>query len=192
MPSADIEKQEHFLRLYLPQKDRLWRYIRSMVWQNDDARDIESETVLQAFLNLEKLRSEETFLYFLFGIASRLLKQKERKKRLQSIFLLQKTSESEFNDPGHKMDVDIVHLAIKKLPSKERETIILFEISGLSLKEIQDLQGASISAIKTRLSRARQKLGKMLNPASPEIQDAKKENDIETQQFFINGLKVNP
>ena len=52
MHAADKEKQDAFLRLYIPVKDKLWRYIRSMVWQKDDASDIESETVLQAFQNL--------------------------------------------------------------------------------------------------------------------------------------------
>jgi len=45
------------------------------------------------------------------------------------------------------------------LDKREREAIILFEVSGFSIEEIRRIQGdRSISAVKSRLSRARSRL----------------------------------
>jgi RNA polymerase sigma-70 factor (ECF subfamily) len=188
MQSAKQDKQQQFMRLYEPVKDRLWRFIRSIVWISDDARDIESETILQAYINLNKLNDESRFLYFLFGIASRLLKQKERRRRLQAAFRMRKPAESEFYDPAHKLDVEILYRALKKLPHKERETLVLFEISGLSIKEIQGIMGGNASAIKTRLSRARTRLKELLKDNRETIKTDFK-NDI-SNEFIQPILKA--
>jgi RNA polymerase sigma factor (sigma-70 family) len=49
--------------------------------------------------------------------------------------------------------------ALSKLSAKERAAVLLYEIAGFSIEEIQHLQKEnSLSAVKSRLSRARQKL----------------------------------
>jgi len=40
----------------------------------------------------------------------------------------------------------------------QREAIVLFELDGYSLEEIATIQGVTLSAVKTRLARGREKL----------------------------------
>jgi DNA-directed RNA polymerase specialized sigma24 family protein len=55
----------------------------------------------------------------------------------------------------------ILNKALSKLSSKERAAILLFEIAEFSIEEITSIQKEkSISAVKSRLSRARAKLKK--------------------------------
>ena len=55
----------------------------------------------------------------------------------------------------------ILNRALSKLNSKERAAILLFEIAEFSIDEITSIQQEkSISAVKSRLSRARAKLKK--------------------------------
>ena len=55
----------------------------------------------------------------------------------------------------------ILNKALSKLSSKERAAILLFEIAEFSIEEITSIQkDKSISAVKSRLSRARTKLKK--------------------------------
>ncbi len=61
-----------------------------------------------------------------------------------------------------KLEVKELYEALQELPEKQRETVVLFEISGLSLNEIQEIQGDSLSAVKSRLVRAREKLSQIL------------------------------
>ena len=49
--------------------------------------------------------------------------------------------------------------ALDTLSEKERAAILLFELGGFSITEIMHIQGeSSLSAIKSRLSRTREKL----------------------------------
>jgi DNA-directed RNA polymerase specialized sigma24 family protein len=52
--------------------------------------------------------------------------------------------------------------ALAQLPHEQRESIILFEISGFSIQEITVIQNASESAVKQRLKRGREKLMEIL------------------------------
>lgn len=57
-----------------------------------------------------------------------------------------------------------VQTAIAALPPLQREALILFEYEGLNLDEIGQVVGADLSAVKSRLHRARQSLKRMLAP----------------------------
>lgn len=61
-----------------------------------------------------------------------------------------------------KLEVKDLYRALDQLPLKQKEAIVLFEISGLTLNEIQQIQGDSLSAVKSRVSRAREALKKIL------------------------------
>ena len=160
-----MSKQEQFMALYNPANERLSRFVHSMVWHREDARDIISETVLKAYESFEKLRNRESFLYFLFGIASRLSKRRGRRSRFWAPF----SSEQAENLVDHsangtcQADIDLLYKAMNKLPEKQREAVSLFDISGFSLAEIQQIQGDSLSAVKSRVTRGRQTLARILN-----------------------------
>ena len=47
---------------------------------------------------------------------------------------------------------------IQQLAPAKREAVVLFEVEGFTLEEIADIQRISLSAAKTRVSRARKEL----------------------------------
>jgi len=64
-----------------------------------------------------------------------------------------------------------VQAAIAQLPDLQREALILFEYEELSMEQIATVVAADLSAVKSRLHRARQNLRKILAPlltASPD------------------------
>jgi RNA polymerase sigma-70 factor (ECF subfamily) len=65
-------------------------------------------------------------------------------------------------NPQEDADVHFLHQAVAQLSEDQRECIILFEISGFSIKEITHIQNASESAVKQRLKRGREKLIEIL------------------------------
>jgi RNA polymerase sigma-70 factor (ECF subfamily) len=164
MIPIESDKQKQFLSLYDPVSVRLSRYIRSMVWNDEDARDIASETVLIAWQKFDRIRSGKVFLYYLFGIASRLIKQRTRRVKLWGLFIKERVREGEpvMHNSESTIDNEALRKAMERLSTKEKEAILLFEIAGLSLKEIREVQKDSISAVKSRLARGRLKLAKML------------------------------
>ena len=68
----------------------------------------------------------------------------------------------ERNAPDATADVDHLYAALAMLPKKQREAIVMSEITGLKLEEVAAIQGSSLSAVKSRVSRGRKKLAKLL------------------------------
>ncbi len=140
------------------------RYVRAMTKDTELARDIVGETLLAAYENFGTLRDPASFRFFLIAIARRTYWKMSRWGRLFN--RLETVHEDLVIDggapPGLSHDVDLMHAAIAKLPGKQREALVLFELSGLSLNEVHALQGGSLSGVKSRIARARTKLAEML------------------------------
>lgn len=158
-----IKRQNNFLNLYEPIHDKFDRFCRARAYGEMDAQDLMNETLMVAFEKLDELKSDKAFFSFLCGISIRILSNAARKK--QASFkdlgaaenLYDQTSETEKN-----FEVEMLHKCLSKLPDIQRECIILFEISGFSINEIATIQNSSISAIKQRLKRGRERLEEIL------------------------------
>ncbi len=188
-------KKEIFLSLLEPIWQNLSGYARALTGNTEDARDLVSDTLLTAFENFENLKDKDAFKSYLFTIVRR--KYKRNKWRLRIFSSYDEYEDSEvFNRassdslPDVKADVDLLYHAMQKLPDKQREALALFEISGFSLLEIQKVQGGTLSGVKTRLKRGRQKLAELLGESPVSVLSKKngalrnnsylKENDINT------------
>lgn len=157
-------KNGEFLKLYQPCHDRLGRFVATLVWDREEAKDIVSGTLLVALENFDKLKSPDAFLHFLFGIAIRLVRKRKRRS-WRSLFF----GDDEWNHLHEKRqteqssDAADLHTLINVLGERSREAIVLYEIAGFSIKEISEIQNSSLSAVKSRLARARETLQKACN-----------------------------
>lgn len=158
------KKQAEFLTLYEPVHERFERFCRARVYGDLDFRDLINETLLVAFEKLDSLQSKDAFLHFLFGISIRILANRNKKKKEDRIandldFIHLKDTET---TPDNQTDILFLYEALNQLPTEQAESLILFEISGFSIKEIAALHQASESAVKQRLKRGREKLAEIL------------------------------
>jgi RNA polymerase sigma-70 factor (ECF subfamily) len=130
-----------------------------------DFKDLMNETLLTAFQKFEDLRSKDAFLSFLFSISVRILANNYRKRKENSdVFEKQSAIHFDVNSNSETdAEVYLLHKALKLIPDDQRESIILFEISGMSIKEIAVIQETSESNVKQRLKRGREKLRKVLS-----------------------------
>ncbi len=160
------------MELYTPCHSGFIGYCRGLTGNRDDAQDLASETVLIVYENLEKLRKVESFKAYLFGVARRLQLHYFRRSKFIGKFN-EKDAEKLTNhehSPEISYDVEILYRMLNQLPSKQREAIVLFEISGFSLEEIRQLQGGTLSGVKSRIKRAREQLRLLLDPNEYEVQ----------------------
>jgi RNA polymerase sigma-70 factor (ECF subfamily) len=158
-------KQDSFLELYEPIHDRFERFCRARVYGDMEYSDLMNDTLLIAFQKIETLQSKDAFLSFLFGICVRVLGSKNQKKREERFSNDQQAALIQDNSANGELHTDVHYLyeLLKKLSDDQRESIILFEISGFSIKEIAEIQGANEDAVKQRLKRGRDKLSKLMN-----------------------------
>lgn len=162
-------KQETFMAQYRKVHDAFVRYCTVKAYGIMEAEDLVSETVLRAYEKFSNDEQVTNFPGYLFGIAKNILNTKLRRKKLFSNYTEPKVElvESQETNPETMLDIGILYKAIDKLPTPQKEAIILFEISGFSIKEIMELQGAGESSVKQRLKRGREKLASLLG--KPEL-----------------------
>ena len=156
-------KQQEFLALYEPVHNRFERFCRARVYGQMDFQDLMNETLLVAFQKFHTLKKKEAFLSFLFGICVRILSNHNRKNKEVNL----SEEQEAFNVISHQRteeaaEVYMLHKALAQLPEAQRESLILFEITGFSIKEIAALHEVSESAVKQRLVRGRQQLTRIL------------------------------
>ncbi len=158
-------KQKEFLQIYEPVHDRFERFCRARVYGDMDFKDLMNETLLLAFQKFDELRDKKAFLSFLFSISVRILANNGRKKKENSdLFETKSQNYSDSNsDTSADAEVFMLHKALSHLNEDQRESIILFEISGMSIKEIALIQETSESNVKQRLRRGRDRLLKILS-----------------------------
>lgn len=166
-PDRQNETRERFLRLLLPVRDRLMQFARAMTRNREEADDLVSDTILAALERFDDLRSPAAFLGYLFTIAVRIHKRRRWRERLFGSYDEEyaESIPSNATAPDISADVAMLYKALDQLPERQRETVVLFELSDLSLEEIRAIQGGSLSGVKSRLVRGREKLAQILNTA---------------------------
>jgi RNA polymerase sigma-70 factor (ECF subfamily) len=153
-----------FLKYYEPVHNQLYKYCRAISGNTEDAEDLIQDTILNVLESLDKIKDLSVFKSYVFSVACNLHKMKQRRNKFKADF-----NEEEINqiidfgqNQEHFTEFKIVYEKILSLPAKTAETLILYHISDLSVEEIQKIQGGSLSAIRSRLQRGREKVISLL------------------------------
>ena len=134
------------------------------------AEDITQDTFLQAYQKLSTLKKPQRFASWLYVIAANYCKMWLRKKRL-STQSLENTSSAQLEKATYSGYVieenerttaetqrEVVKKLLVKLQESDRTVITLYYLGGMNYEQISEFLGVSVSAIKSRLHRARQRL----------------------------------
>lgn len=157
-------KQELFMKLYNPVEGNLSAFCFAKTRNRDDAKELVSETVLCAYENLHTLKAEKAFLSFLFTIASNI--NKVRYKNNQRFVVSEpELFEMMYSDTVQSdvlTDIKILYEALDKLPLLQKEAIYLYDILGMSQKEIAAIQNSTVINTKLRIHRGKKRLAEIL------------------------------
>lgn len=165
-------KQEAFSLLV----EKYQKGIHAVVWRKIGdfhiAQEITQDTFLRAYQKLGTLKNHKMFSGWLYVIASRLCTNWFQKNRIteQSLEVtdaseVDKVSYSGYMEEKHAVDADetrreIVKELLQKLPESERTVVTLHYLGEMTIKAISEFLGVSSNTIKSRLSRARNRLRK--------------------------------
>ena len=155
------DNQDLFLELFELQKERLWWFCLSVSKNYEDAKELLAETIYQSCLNFEKVKNHKAFLSYLFTIANRI----NNRKKTRLDYLMPEELENMIGNsesPESILEYKELYLALDKLPSVQKEAIILFDLMGFSRTEICEIQNTNIANVKARLYRGRKKLAEIL------------------------------
>ncbi len=130
----------------------------------ETAQDILQESFVKAFQEIEKLNDENAFGGWLKKIViNRCFDEIRRKKHVFDFEMITEKHAEIAEEIDETVDIEVVHLMIKKLPGGAREILVLRAIEGLKFGEIAEQLGITESTAKTQFFRAKQLLAKMIN-----------------------------
>lgn len=151
---------------------QLYFTIRKIVSSHEDTDDILQETFIKAYHRLDTYKAEYPFYPWLHRIAVNTAINHYKKygtreeSSLNGMIDAGNPFPSNQRNPHHQVEQaelnELVKSALEKLPFEQKMVFILRTSEELTYEEISDRLNISIGTVMSRLSRAREKLRKLL------------------------------
>ena len=130
-----------------------------------DASDVVSDTVLEAYSSIKKLRDENAFKSWIVKILTVKIKNKQRdyinnnnyQKELDVLDSVEQEKSEEINFNGLEIMEDF-----KRLSKEERLVLSLSVVSGYRSEEIAGMLGTNSNTIRSKVARAKIKLKQLM------------------------------
>lgn len=148
--------------LLAPIHDDVQLFARRIARSNAEGDDVFQEAVLRAARKVGTLRDRSKFKSWMYSVVASV-----HRTRYRSSFWTRWMSSDKRPDPvgddgsrwaDERASANRASAALATLEPVQREAIVLFELHGYSIEEIADMQRTSISAVKSRLVRGRDRL----------------------------------
>jgi RNA polymerase sigma factor (sigma-70 family) len=129
-----------------------------------DAEDVAQEVFIKAYRKLASLKQYDSFLAWLYSIASDLCRKwiRSQARRPDREFIEDQNPavREGISTDSYREDAvyESLHEALDSLPETYQQVLTLYYLGGMSSREIARFVGASPSAVRMRLSRARAQL----------------------------------
>jgi RNA polymerase sigma-70 factor (ECF subfamily) len=156
-----------FDELVAEQRERVGRLCYRLLGWQADVEDVVQDVFLAALKALPKFRGESTVSTWLTRIAVNACRGHGRKRRLRILAGMRQRSEPRLDrsPEGKLIDrerFERVRAAIRRLPVKYREVVVLRYLEEMAVSEIGEVLGLGRNAVEVRLNRARHRMKKDL------------------------------
>ncbi len=168
------KKAAEFERLAAGQENRIYRICFHMMGNRQDAEDCAQEAMVRAFRAFDSFRREADFSTWLIRIAMNACTDElRRRKKTMSLDTLREEKGFDVVDgaPGayarleEKERKRLLREALEQLPEEMRRMIVLRDMEKMSYEEIAQALETPLGTVKSRISRAREKLCDLLKKA---------------------------
>jgi RNA polymerase sigma-70 factor, ECF subfamily len=131
----------------------------------DRADDLVQETLLRAWANIHSFEPGTNMSAWLFTILRNLFRSEYRKRRREVADGDGAYAESMKTQPeqSSRVEFEEFRTALNKLPTDQREALILVGASGFSYEEAAEICGCAVGTIKSRVNRARTRLAELMS-----------------------------
>lgn len=158
--SGDVTAWRSLYERYAP---LVHRFASALGVPVDEREDAAQDIFIAVFRSLKHFRGEAQLSTWIYRIAARHAIRLGRRRRTRETMRLTMLNEKPtvLNDPAERTtQIATLDRMLAKLPPKKRTVLVLFEIEGLSAKEISDVVGCPENTVWSRLHHARSEMVK--------------------------------
>lgn len=153
------------LELLAPVHDRAAATARRLARTPADGDDLFQAAVLRAFEKLDGLRDPDRFPAWFWAVLLSVHRNRARRELWRRFLPLddlspggEPTGADGSRREEERASAARAAAALARLPAVQREAIVLHEIEGFGVEEIAEMQNVTVSAVKSRLARGRERL----------------------------------
>jgi RNA polymerase sigma-70 factor, ECF subfamily len=143
-------------------------FAMSLSGKSDRADDLVQETLMKAWANMSSYAEGTNLRAWLFAILRNIFYSQHRKRK-REVEDVDGHLAARLPSPPEQishMDFEDFRRALQHLPPDQREALILIGALGLSYEEAADVCDCAVGTIKSRVSRARGRLVRLLGLSS--------------------------
>lgn len=160
MTPSDQAQHDQFLRLFLEHEPSLRVFVRSLLFSNEEQREVMQEVALVLWRKFDPTLSSASFCRWAFGVA-----------RLESLVFRRDRARDRhtFGDDVYELLADTIHdqaehleaerraleLCLQRLPEDRRRVVQAVYLSGSKVEQLASQLGSSVMALYKTLHRSR-------------------------------------
>lgn len=173
---ALAQRQDAYRQLLQRYRQPVYRLVHASLGDGAEAQDVTQEVFVSAFAALDRYDPDRPLLHWLRRIALNKCRDWIRRRRVRAFFFTAPPLDEVLDMGDNAVATDValadraelarVAGAIARLPTRQREVLLLRTVEQLTQAEVSQLLGISEKAVETRLYRARQSLRERLAPES--------------------------
>ena len=158
-------KESEFTRLFMPLRDRMFRYAQSLLLSSAEAEDVVHDLLERMWRELDRIeRLHRVDSFVMTALRNRcydLLRRRQADERRRDAVKVSSERSTEA-DIRRWEARELVRRAMASLPERQREVLHLKEIEGYPTREIAVMIGCDEAQVRVILSRGRTALRGML------------------------------
>ena len=168
--SAQQGDREAFEELMRLNRRKVFGRLHRLIGAKDDIEDVAQDVFVRLYDSLAKLREPQCFEVWLYRLVEHAaydyLRRVRRRRDCRLSDLSEEQEQTLDAKPGieahetserHEAARDLVNRLLDRLAPADRTLLVLKEVEGLSLKELEKIYEVNTNALKVRLFRSRKR-----------------------------------
>lgn len=146
-------------------KDKIYWHARRMTGNHLDADEIVQEVLFVVYKNLKNFQFKSSLYTWIYKITSTRSLNFLKRRKIKELLSLEEQSEKLHKSSNDILDnietkekLEMVDRVLQTLPSKQREVFIMRNYENLTYKEIAEITGKSVGALKSNYFHSMKKI----------------------------------
>jgi len=166
---GDVRAFETLIADHIPQ---VRRFARGFARSDADAADMAQEALVKTYLCIKSYRFQAAFATWLFRIVRNTCIDAIRKRKREEKYTEPSIDVADIENRSidcledeklvRQEELQLLWRALNQVPTEFRTVMILFDIEGFSMNEVAAIERIALGTVKSRLSRGRKHLKRLL------------------------------